>query len=346
MKFPKPFYRKSKQSWYLQIGRRQFSLGTCEEEALKRYKEILLHEEGNTVQTGKPLHVEEVCDLYLEWSKRHNDPETYQWNQTYLQSFCDLHGGRKVTDLKPFHVTKWLDAHPRWRPATRRTVVGAIKRVFNWCETEGYLAVNPLKAVKKEPRQRRERTLTVEERQHILGAARGKAFREFLHALQETGCRPSEIRKVTAANVHFEAAVWLFRHHKTSKKTGRPRVVYLTPAMLDLTRKLVERNPQGPLFRNSRGLPWTRNAIRCRFRNLRKKLAHLSGVVAYTYRHSFVTDALVNGVGIAQVAELCGHASVETVSQVYQHLAERRDHLLGAVRTATANLQTSETSHK
>ena len=97
----------------------------------------------------------------------------------------------------------------------------------------------------------------------------------------------------------------------------------------------MERYITGPLFRNSRGKPWTRNAIRCRFRNLRAKLPHLKGVVSYTYRHSFVTDALENGVGVAQVAELLGHTSTEMVMQHYQHLREKRDHLKQAAIQAT-----------
>jgi hypothetical protein len=60
----------------------------------------------------------------------------------------------------------------------------------------------------------------------------------------------------------------MLSEHNTKKKTGQDRLVYLTPAMLELTRKLMELYPTGPLFRNSRGKPWTRNAIRCRFRNL------------------------------------------------------------------------------
>jgi hypothetical protein len=50
-----------------------------------------------------------------------------------------------------------------------------------------------------------------------------------------------------------------------------------------------------------------RACVRCRFRNLRAKLPHLEGMVSYTYRHSFVTDALENGLGVAQFAELLGH---------------------------------------
>ena len=69
---------------------------------------------------------------------------------------------------------------------------------------------------------------------------------------------------------------------------------YLTPTMQELTRKLMERYPTGPLFRNGPCKPWTLNAIRCRFQNLRARLPHLRGVVSYKYRPSLVTDALEN----------------------------------------------------
>ena len=105
--------------------------------------------------------------------------------------------------------------------------------------------------------------------------------------------------------------------------------------MGELTRRLAERHPEGPLFRNSRGKPWTRNAIRCRFRQLRRKLPHLKGVVSYTYRHSYATDALEQGVGVAQVAEFLGHTSTDMVMQHYQHLLEKREHLLQSARQAT-----------
>jgi integrase len=298
-------------------------------------REIILHEQGGPPEPRRPLQVAEVCDLFLEWSSRHNDQRTYDWYRSFLQDFCDSRGGLDATELKPFHVTRWLDAHDTWGEASRRCATTAVKRAFNWAEGEGLLDANPLKRLKKGPPKRRERILTADERRQILKAARGRPFCEFVQALKETGCRPSEVTKVTAANVNLDAAVWVLPEHKTRKKTGRPRVVYLTPAMVELTRKLAERHPEGPLFRNSRKKPWTRNAIPCRLRQLRRKLPHLKGVVSYTYRHSFVTDALEQGVGVAQVAELLGHTSTDMVMQHYQHLSEKREHLLQAARQAT-----------
>jgi len=83
------------------------------------------------------------------------------------------------------------------------------------------------------------------------------------------------------------------------------------------------------------GKPFTRNGIRCRFRRLREKVPHLACVISYTYRHGFATDALVNGVGIAEVAELLGHKDLTMIQEHYSHLAEKRDHLRRAAERAT-----------
>lgn len=57
--------------------------------------------------------------------------------------------------------------------------------------------------------------------------------------------------------------------------------------MIKLCRLLLVEHPEGSIFRNTHGKPWSRNAIRMRFRQLRQKLHLEPRVVAYCYRHSF-----------------------------------------------------------
>jgi hypothetical protein len=128
------------------------------------------------------LRVATVCDLFLDHSQKHHVADTYRWYKDYLQDFCDLYGTLLVQDLKPLHVSRWLDAHPGWKGA-RRCAVIAIKRAFNWAEGEGLLDANPLRKVKKPPQTFREHVLTREERQEVSAAIRDQAFRDFVFAM-------------------------------------------------------------------------------------------------------------------------------------------------------------------
>ncbi len=334
MRFPKPFYRTAKQAWYLQLGRQQLSLGKDRAEAFQRYQQILLHHQGVPAPSAKRFTAAEVCDLFLEWSLRRHERQTYDWYRTFLQSFCDAYGGLTALDLKPFHVTQWLERHD-WSSTSQNQAITCIKRALNWAVGEGLIANNPLQKVRKPRAQRRERILTANEWEIIFAAVKDDAFAYFLQALRETGCRPSEIRAVSKEQVDMKAGLWVFTRHKTHGKTGKPRVIYLTPAMIELTGKLLRLHPEGPIFRNTRGQPWTRNAIRIRFRNLRQKFPQLRGVTAYVTRHTYATDALERGVPIATVAELMGHESTRMIEQNYAHLAQKREHLRQAAIQAT-----------
>lgn len=102
-----------------------------------------------------------------------------------------------------------------------------------------------------------------------------------------------------------------------------------------ITRAAMEKHEACPLFLNSKGKAWTRNAVRIRFRNLQKKHPELKGVVAYTYRASFATDALEQGVQDASVAALLGHTNTATLHKFYARLSERVEQLKDAAAKAT-----------
>src|SRR5262249_22234364 len=156
-----------------------------------------------------------------------------------------------------------------WGQSTQRGAITAVKRALNWATDEGLIPANPLKKVKKPPVKRRDKILTADEQKAVAAAPRDEAFRQFVLALASTGSRHGEIASVTAKQVDLDAGTWTYPRHKTVKKTNKPRVVFLTPAMVELSRQLILKHPDGPLFRNSRGGPWNRNSLRCRFRRLR-----------------------------------------------------------------------------
>jgi integrase len=223
-----------------------------------------------------------------------------------------------------------------------------MKRAFNWAYREGKIEVNPLRTVKKPPARARERFVTREERQQIFdNYPEGDCFRDFLFALEHTGCRPGEVSMVTAEHVDLRNGVWILGENKTEHVTGEARVIILTPEMVALTRRLIQAHPIGPLFLNQDGKPWNRNAIRCRFRRVRKKLNLGGDLVAYLYRHAVCTDLLESGTGIAQAAELLGHKGTEMIMRHYSKLRKRRQHLRDEIIRATRkNGGSDETPHR
>ena len=337
MKTPKPWYRSQNDTWYVCLKGKQVALakGKRNRRAADQAFFQLMAAEQNPVSASAtplpmPVAVESpeiivVLDQFLDWAK--DNFVTYDWYRTFLQLFADKFGTTLVTELKPIAVTQWLAQHKTWNCTTRNKVIGVIKQVFNWSVEQGLIAENPVRSLKKPQQKRRDRTVSAEERKTILDHIPDEAFRNFVIALQETGARPGEVRKVTAADVDLNAGIWVLKQHKTDKKTHKPRIVYLTPAMKDLTAKLVARHPTGPLFRTKLDSPWTVNAVRLRFARLRKQFPELKGVVAYSFRHTYATEGLVQGVPIATMAELLGHSGTAMIEAHYGHLAKEREYL-------------------
>lgn len=333
----KPYFRESDGWWVSRFRGEYVKLAKGwenETAAKKRFHELMAIDVVSTPTDSVTVTVAALFEAFLTWSHRENSPSTYDFYKPYLQWFVDLHGTVRVRDLKPYHVTHWFEQHTRWNQSTRRCAVASVKRALNWAVKEGYLEVNPLRDVVKPAVLHRDTVISDEDHAKLHDSASDEPFKQFLAALRATGCRPGEIAAVTAKDVDLGAGTWTLKRHKTVTKTNRPRVVFLTQDMVDLSRTLIEKHSEGPLFRNRRGLPWTKNSIRCRFRRLRTKAKVSKGVVAYAYRHTFATAGLEAGVPLATVAELLGHTSTKMVSEHYGHLDQRVDHLRDAARRA------------
>jgi integrase len=349
MRLPEgPWYRASRDAWYVKIDGKQVRLakGKANKKAATEAFHRLMALGPAGLPKSQEITVAHVCDLFLDWSKKHHDATTFDWYASFLNDFCGHKrlGVLPASQVRVFHVTQWLDAHPKWK-GSRRNAVICVKRAFNWGTAEGLLKENPLRGLRKPPQNRRERILTAEEWEHLFAAVVDQEFKDFLTAMRETGCRPGEVRRVTADDVNLELGVWVLEHHKTRKKTGLPRVVYLTPVMLELCKRLCERWPTGPIFRGPKRKghkPYSRNVIRCRFRRLRLKLPQLKGVISYTLWHTWITDALERKVPVATVAELAGHKDLKMIQAHYSHLSEKRKHLQEAARQATGCAEAPE----
>jgi len=116
-----PFFRSQNASWYVQIGKKQIRLAKGREnraEAYRRFAELIAGDIARVAEPGL-VTVAKACDLFLVHAEKHTAPDTFKFYRYFLQSFCDAHGTRKVSSLKPIHVTNgWMPSRGIPRPAT------------------------------------------------------------------------------------------------------------------------------------------------------------------------------------------------------------------------------------
>ena len=334
MRQQKPWYRASRNAWYVQVDGRKVRLADNEEDAWTAFYR-LMHERGRLVVDADTLSFGELAEQFLEDCQANRKPTTYDWYVRFLDDFDACYQGT-VANLTPSHVNAWLAKHPDWSPATRRGGIVAVKRAIHWgIKDRRIVKSDPLSALKRPDGGRREVCAGASDLAAIV-AETDNAFAAFVLAVRETGARPGEVRTIEARQFDAKAGTWTFQPAECIKRSKRPRVFYLTPAMVVLSSALSEANPTGPMFRNSRSKPWTANAVRCRMRRLRAKGVIAEGTVVYSFRHGYATDALANGVTTAELAQLMGHRDTRMIDEFYGHLDQRGERLKAAARKAVS----------
>ncbi len=317
MRFPRPWYRKDRACYYVQLDGKQHNLGPDRDQAFARYHELMAKPRKRQVPSET---VPALIDLLLDWCQKNRAERTYKWYLVRAQAFVDtISPDLRVRDLRPHHLQTWVDAQTTWAPGNKRNACRAIQRAMNWAVKQGYIDRSPIAHFEKPPQGRREQIVTQAEFDNILEITKDRECRDLIITTWDTGARPQETLRVEARHVDLKNARWVFPASET--KTKRlPRVIYLSQEALDITKRLVLTYPQGPLFRNTRGKPWSADSVSCRFTTVRKKLGTRYSL--YALRHSWATKALQNGVDPITVAVLMGHTDTTTLAKTYAHLSQ------------------------
>lgn len=324
-RYPRPFWRSSKSCFFVQLGKKQIRLDPDKDEAFRMYHALMQRDEQEPLAIGTDPPVVEVLDAFLGWASGNSSPKTYKWRKDNLTTFAtSIPRNLTVSQLKPIHITREMGLHPTWGPDTRANFARCVQRAFRWAKDQGLIRDNPIEKVEKPAKQRREEVYTREEYEVLLSHFPDRAMRDVLITVWETGCRPQELFAIEARYVDHEGKRWMFPI-SGSKGKRKPRVVYLSDAAYEVTRRLCEEQPTGPLFRNAAGEPWDKETVGRRFARKRKKVG--KRYCLYSFRHSFATRKLLEGVDPITVATLLGHSNLSMLANTYGHLYKQQNHL-------------------
>jgi integrase len=277
-----------------------------------------------------------LIDVFLDYVRLHRSPATHDWYEDYLRPFLEHVGPKlRVGNLTPAMVTVWIGKRYAGRSAScHNAAARSVVRMCNWAVAEKIISHSPLVGFVKPAASRREVVCSPSQYDTILSHATGR-LRDAVEFLWQTGCRPFELRHLEAKYVDDRKVVFPVNKSKGGK---RRRVIYLDDVAAAIVARLSAEFPDGPIFRNSRGKPWHKDALTNAFGRLRDK-AKIPSITPYALRHAFATEALKRGTDTTTVGVLLGHANPNMVAKVYQHLAEDDDYMLRVV----ANLHVAPT---
>ncbi|HWJ36388.1 MAG TPA: site-specific integrase [Steroidobacteraceae bacterium] len=225
--------------------------------------------------------------------------------------------GKSLAKLRATDLKAWRDGSGLGKSASNRTLT-ALKAALNLARKNKHapaaLAVE-LEAVTphKNAGKRRDLYLDIKQRRAALKAAKG-ALHDLVEGAAHTGARAGEL--VKAKRRQFDART---KSMTFTGKTGS-RTVPLSPNAGKLFTRLSKgKGPDDHLFTRDDGQPWAHSDWDELVRDTATAAKLPAGVCLYTFRHSWITSALLGGLATLDVARLTG-TSVMMIEKHYGHL--------------------------
>ena len=271
---PKPFYRKSRKTWYVQISGRQVNLGQDRTDAFRRHYEIMANppeKRLDSVDHGEGMKLCQLFDFFLEWLQHNRSFATYGWYQYRLQRFADFYPDLTVSQLKPFHVQQWVDQYQEHATTTSRNYMRSVKSCLRWATRQGYIEKDPIAGLEVPAGEARDVFIPRDKFDDLLSSAPDPCLRDLMEVTYATGCRPQESLRLEIRHVDLKHQRWVIPRTEAKGKKA-PRVVYLSEEAVRITERLIAGRTDGFVFRNSQGKKWTVSAVDCGFKRIRDRL--------------------------------------------------------------------------
>lgn len=248
---------------------------------------------------------------YFEHCEKRLNKSTVDIYKVYINKFFDKVNPQNL-NIKESTVTEYLNN----RDISNRTAnhtIKILKQFLNFCVRQGFIQNNPIKNMKtfrveiKPPR-----FLSKEEARIILEYAKQTDLYPMIATAIYTGMRLGELKRLQWSDIDLKRKQITVR----IAKSKRFRVLPIHPDLLPILKPL-----------EASGSVFDCTSLRGRF-DLLKKDVKLADIGWHTFRHTFASHLVMDGIDIVTVSKLLGHSSI-TVTMIYASLAE--DHIKESV---------------
>lgn len=265
------------------------------------------------------ITVEQACreyvkDLRTRKGDKSADDAEGRFNRTVYGKAL---GAVKLDKLKTPRIKEWRDGLPLSKGSSNRTLT-ALRAALNLAVAHRRVDARLAREwmdVKNFQNASKRRTLFLDLRQRrkLIDAVSG-GLRDLLEAAALTGARAGELTALKRSDFDSRLGTLAF-----AGKTG-PRTVQLSPAAMELFKRLAKgKLPAAPLLTRNDGKPWAHSDWDELVREAADKAKLPRGTCLYTLRHSFISQAITDGMTTLEVARMVG-TSLAMIDKHYGHL--------------------------
>ena len=318
-------------------------------EARKIHTEL---EAGLHQPKKKTASFEEVIEAHCSYSVTEGLAEkTIAKYKTVHQRMVLVQRQRKINCFNQLDVA-FLDAYRALRkkkgakPKTIHTEVIIVRQIVKFALSRSMIEKDPLKGVKiKRPKPTEQPCWTREEVDQIQGNC-DEHYLPLFTFLPETGTRIGEAKHLTWKDIDFKNGLIHIRSKGNWKtKTGDRRVIPMSAK----ARMALKMLPQSEIWvfnsRKTEKFPDPDRQI-----SDRRVLEHLKRVLSklelegktHTFRHAFISNALIDGTAEAIVRTWVGHVDPQ-ILKLYTHIADKASQ---AAMQSLNELNTKTNLHK
>ncbi len=272
---------------------------------------------GKLVQLGggSTVTLKQFVDDYLEWSENVREPASYRADRLALNKLMAVAGHSIfLSRLTLKHTDALVAAHRALRSASINNYLRHIRAAFNKAVDWGHLKSNPFRALRELPKERRPPVyIEAADVTRFMASIEDLDKRRLVAAYIYSGRRRAELLALPWEHVHLEREEYFIARSKAHLAKWYPMHPMFKAVLVALGGR-----GQGRVFARWRH-PDTISHI------VKESLAAygLGHLHLHHLRHTFATMLLSEGVDLAAIGELLGHAD-RRATDIYAQVTATR----------------------
>lgn len=335
------------------FGKRQTIYAKKYKEVVQKLRDAQAEDEKKLNVVSKDMTLDEWFDIWIDTCKsncRNSSKESYRAQYKRVKKQL---GWRKLSTLNLIVMQQALNE--LCSDTSRKMTKSVLVDMLNKAVDSGLLVQNTAKSLntvvdQKEKDERR--VLTKEETQWFLEEAKRSSYYYLFVIALETGMRIGELCGLKWEDVDFDNSViyvnhtlayfikdgkYVYEMHNTKTKAGKRKIPMTRTAAKILryqkwnrqrmiAEKTCSEEYRDLVFSTRGNAPANRHVVlqsmKGVFKHIQKKHENFEPFTPHTFRHTFATRALENGMQIKTLSRILGHSRIEITLNLYCHVTD------------------------